>query len=274
VTKHPKHNEAKVVLHTITKQNGDEVLFYTDFDYSDYEVLEGILKQGMSGDCGEFLAGSARWAMDMWTKGNKTGYMWALKVACDIRANLKSRITLRNLYQFFRETTTTCTEVLVKDNLVLRLSWDRNREWIWVKRLYPIRYADKDRTYDSVTTGAIWEDGVYRQLSKNALTEDEVKALKSLNMKPKQQWADKRGWVRYDELFDNDDQEDKERMSFPSQEEAERWERNRRVEQYLANQQVNDLSHSRLTVDQQDTLDDLNAEHEADIREAEAEARR
>lgn len=265
--------ETKMRMHTITKLNGDEVIFFTDFDYSDESVVEKILKQAMGGDCGDFLQGSSKWAMDMWTKGNPTGYMWALKIAADIRQHIKSRITLKNLYKFFKESDTTVTEVPVKDRLIIRLSWDKDREWIWVKRLFPVRYGD--RSYDSVCFGAIWEDGVYRQLSRNSMSEEEAHALKAFNMKPKQQWADKRSWIRYDELFDNDEQEDKERMQFASQEEAERYQRQRRVEAFLANEDVNSRYRklTPLTDDQRDALDDLNADREASAREAEREDR-
>lgn len=227
-----------VTMHTINKRNGDEVIFFTDFDYSDEHVVDGILKQAMSSDCGDFLEGSAKWAMDMWTKGNPVGYMWALKVAADIRQHLKARITLKNTYALFTsDEEIFVTEVPVKDQLILRLSWDKDRKWVWVKRLFPVRH--KDRSYDSVVFGAIWPDGIYRQLSRNEMSELEVHALKGFNMNPKQQWVDKRSWIRYDELFDNEEGLDNERMTFNSQEEAERWERARRVQAYLANEDVN-----------------------------------
>lgn len=226
-----------VARHVVSKRNGDDIVFFTDWDYSDDSKTEAILKQAMSGDCGDFLMSSAEWAMNVWTSGNQTGALWALKVASDVRAHIRSRITLRATYAMFAgDPEVFCTEVSVSDDTILRLTWDKSRDWVWVKRLLPIKGANGK--LETVTFGAIWDDGIYRQLSRNSLYEDEVQALKVFNMRPKQQWVDKRGYARVD--CKKVEGEENERLMFPTIEEAERYERNRRRTEYLANQSVNE----------------------------------
>jgi hypothetical protein len=224
-----------VELHSVDKRNGDTITFYTDWAYSDRSITEGILKSAMTGDCGEFLQGSAEWAMNVWHSGNRNGELWAMKVAADIRKHMRQRITMRATYKLFMNPEVHCTEIPVDDTSIMRLTFDKGRAWVWVKRLVPIR--DTDGKIESVTIGAIWDDGIFRQLSRHSLYEDEREAMVKFNRKPCQQWADKRDFIQVDQKDTN--KEEEERLIFPSIEEAERYERMRRAEEYKANELVN-----------------------------------